>query len=81
MKKLVDYKEGMEVTNDAKLPVSNKFSDAYSEEWRLKTHAAKLRWMIASGYGRTNKQLSPKRLKELKEKLEEIEAILNAEKK
>jgi len=57
--------------------VSSLFSDGYSEEWKLKTQAARLRSMIDSGYGRTNKPIPEKRLLKLKHKLEEIEATLN----
>lgn len=66
-----------EPQHDAKLPVSSRFSDGYSEEWKLKTQAARLRSMINSGCGKTNKPLPPKRLEELKRNLAEIEAALN----
>ena len=66
-----------EPQHDAKLPVSRRFSDGYSEEWKLKTQAARLRSMINSGCGKTNKPLPPKRLEELKQNLAEIEAALN----
>lgn len=60
--------------NSAKLADSSRFSDGYSEEWKLKAQAARLRSMINSGCGKTNKPLPPKRLEELKRKLAEIEA-------
>ena len=63
--------------HDAKLPVSSSFSDGYSDEWKLKTQAVRLRLMINSGFGKTNKPLSPKRLEELKRNLAEIEEALN----
>lgn len=62
-----------EQQHDVKLPVSSR----YSEEWKLKTQAARLRSMINSGCGKTNKPLPPKRLEELKRNLAEIEAALN----
>lgn len=63
--------------HDAKLLVSSRFSDGYSEEWKLKTQAARLRSIINSGSGITNKPISAKRMAKLKRNLAEIEAALN----
>lgn len=57
--------------------VSSRFSDGYSEEWKLKTQAARLRSIINSGLGITNKPISSKRMAKLKRNLAEIEAALN----
>lgn len=66
-----------EPQHDAKLPVSSRFSDVYSEEWKLKIQAARLRSIINSGLGITNKPISAKRMAKLKRNLAEIEAALN----
>lgn len=66
-----------EPQHDAKLPVSSRFSDGYSEEWKLKTQAARLRSIINSGLGITNKPISAKRMEKLKRNLAEIEVALN----
>lgn len=57
--------------------VSGRFSDGYSEEWKLKTQAARLRSIINSGLGITNKPISAKRMEKLKRTLAEIEEALN----
>lgn len=57
--------------------VSSRFSTGYSDEWILKTQAARLRSIIDSGVGLTNKPISGKRMAKLKRKLAEIEAALN----
>jgi hypothetical protein len=57
--------------------VSSRFSDGYSNEWILKTQAARLRSIIDSGVGLTNKPISGKRMAKLKRNLAEIEAALN----
>ena len=70
-------KQNTEPRHDTKQPVSSRFSDGYSEEWKLKTQAARLRSLINSGRGKTNKPLPQKRLEELKQNLADIEAALN----
>ncbi len=52
-------------------------SDFYSEEWKLKMEASKIKNIVETGYGYTNKRISSKRLLMLMNRLTEIEAILN----
>lgn len=47
-----------------------------SEIWRLRVEAAKIRAMLTSGVGRTNKPLPPKRVSMLRQRLEEVERKL-----
>ncbi|HMN89092.1 MAG TPA: hypothetical protein PKD70_06315 [Saprospiraceae bacterium] len=63
--------------NNTQTPENPQHSDGYSEQWILKTKAARLRSIINLGLGLTNKPISTKRMEKLKRTLAEIEAALN----
>lgn len=69
---IIDMETNVNNTNepqhDAKLPVISR---------SISSQIAQLRGMIESGYGRTGKPLSVKRLKKLKDTLAQLEASQN----